>query len=108
MATRERYYHDNGQWATMKAEIRNTTWQLLVQQGVARFPGAHSRIPNFVGADKAARLLRELTVWRKAQVITVNPDAPQLPVRRAVSRNSIRMRSSLPENYTKTRQVMSG
>ncbi len=83
MATRERYYHDNGQWATMKAEIRNTTWQLLVQQGVARFPGAYSRIPNFVGADKAARLLRELTVWRKAQVITVNPDAPQLPVRRA-------------------------
>src|ERR687887_2829090 len=83
MATRERYYHDNGQWATMKADIRNLTWQLLVQQGVARFPGASGRIPNFAGADKAARILRELTVWRKAQVIKVNPDAPQLPVRRA-------------------------
>jgi 5-formyltetrahydrofolate cyclo-ligase len=83
MAARERYHQDNAQWATMKAEVRKTLWQLLVQQGVDRFPGAYNRIPNFVGADKAAQLLRELTVWRKAHVIKVNPDAPQLPVRRA-------------------------
>lgn len=83
MAMRERHPYSNGQWATLKAEVRNTIWQLLMQQGAARFPGAHGRIPNFVGTDKAAQLLRELTVWRKAQVITVNPDAPQLPVRRA-------------------------
>jgi 5-formyltetrahydrofolate cyclo-ligase len=67
----------------MKAEIRDTVWRLLTQQGVARFPGAYGRIPNFVGADKAAQLLRELTVWRKAQVIKVNSDPPQLPIRRA-------------------------
>ncbi len=83
MAVRERYPQDNGQWATMKAEIRHSIWQLLTQQGVVRFPNASGRIPNFAGADKAARLLRELTVWRRAQVIKVNPDAPQLFVRRA-------------------------
>src|SRR5215475_12591454 len=83
MAARERYSQDNGQWATMKADIRNAIWHLLRQQGDVRFPGASGRIPNFAGAEKAARLLRELTVWRKAQVIKVNPDAPQLQVRRA-------------------------
>jgi len=67
----------------MKAEIRNSIWQLLTQQGTIRFPQASGRIPNFVGAGQAARQLRELTVWRRAQIIKVNPDAPQLPVRRA-------------------------
>jgi len=83
MAARERYPTDNGHWATMKAELRNTMWQLLLQQGAARFPGAQGRIPNFSGAEKAAQQLRELAVWRKAQVIKVNRDAPQLSVRRA-------------------------
>ncbi len=83
MAARERYPTDNGHWATMKAELRHTMWQLLLQQGAVRFPGAHGRIPNFPGADKATHLLRELAVWRKAQVIKVNLDAPQLSVRRA-------------------------
>jgi 5-formyltetrahydrofolate cyclo-ligase len=83
MAARERYSDNNGHWVTVKSEIRSAVWQLLAQQRVARFPGTLGRIPNFVGADEAARLLRELTVWRKAQIIKVNPDAPQLPVRRA-------------------------
>jgi len=83
MAARERYATDNSHWATMKAELRHTMWQLLMQQGAVRFPGAHSRIPNFPGADRAAHLLRKLAVWRKAQVVKVNLDAPQLSVRRA-------------------------
>lgn len=82
MAARE-WRSDGGHWATVKAEVRSTVWQLLVQQGVARFPGAQGRIPNFAGAENAAKLLRELNMWRKAQVIKVNPDAPQLPIRRA-------------------------
>jgi 5-formyltetrahydrofolate cyclo-ligase len=83
MAVRERYSPHHGQWTTMKAEIRNAIWQLLLRQEAIRFPSAEGRIPNFVGADQAARQLRELTVWRRAQVIKVNLDAPQLPVRRA-------------------------
>lgn len=83
MAARERYSHDSSHLLTMKAEIRATIWHLMVQQGVVKFPGAQGKIPNFVGADAAAKLLRELTVWRKAQVVKITSDAPQLPVRRA-------------------------
>lgn len=83
MAARERHSQDNGQWITMKAEIRNAIWRLLTQQGLVRFPAAQGRIPNFAGAEKAAQHLRELTVWRRAQVIKINPDAPQLSIRRA-------------------------
>jgi len=49
---------------------------------VHRFPGAHGRIPNFIGAERAAARLTELAVWKKARAIKINPDAPQLPVRR--------------------------
>ena len=65
-----------------KAEIRQKIWQVLEREGVARFPGATGRIPHFVGAERAAELLREMAVWRRALVVKVNPDAPQLPVRR--------------------------
>ena len=65
-----------------KAEIRQKIWQTLEREGVARFPGATGRIPHFAGAERAADLLREMAVWRRALVVKVNPDAPQLPVRR--------------------------
>ena len=55
-------------------------------RGVARFPGATGRIPNFVGAERAALHLQALRIWREARVIKVNPDAPQLPVRRMALR----------------------
>jgi 5-formyltetrahydrofolate cyclo-ligase len=47
----------------------------------ARFPGARGRIPNFIGAEAAAKHLAELPEWQAATVIKANPDAPQLPVR---------------------------
>ena len=65
-----------------KSEIRQKVWQTFQREGVARFPGALGRIPNFAGAERAAQLLREMAVWRRALVVKVNPDAPQLPVRR--------------------------
>ncbi len=65
-----------------KSEIRQKVWQSIEREGVARFPGALGRIPNFVGAEHAAQLLREMAVWRRALVVVVNPDAPQHPVRR--------------------------
>ena len=48
---------------------------------MALFPGAHGRIPNFRGADRAAHLLSTLPEWQKALHIKANPDAPQRPVR---------------------------
>jgi 5-formyltetrahydrofolate cyclo-ligase len=65
-----------------KAEIRQKIWQTMQREGVARFPGAVGRVPNFAGSDQAAQLLREMAVWRRALVVKVNPDAPQLAVRR--------------------------
>ena len=42
---------------------------------------AFDRIPNFVGADVAAKRLSELDEWRRARVFKCNPDPPQIPVR---------------------------
>ena len=53
----------------------------MEEEGVALFPGANGRIPNFKGADKAARLLSTLPEWQKAKGIKANPDSPQRPVR---------------------------
>lgn len=65
-----------------KAEIRQRIWKTIEREGVGRFPFGAGRIPNFAGAEHAAALLREMAVWRRALVVKVNPDAPQLPVRR--------------------------
>lgn len=65
-----------------KDQIRKRIWDLLVEKEVARFPlPPHGRIPNFEGADSAARQLRETGSWQKARVLKCNPDSPQKPVR---------------------------
>ena len=66
-----------------KAELRRKIWGLMTEKGISRFPGAAGRIPNFVGAEKAARVLATTTVWQRARTCKCNPDAPQLPVRQA-------------------------
>ncbi len=53
------------------------------REGVSRFPGAEGRIPNFAGAKLAAEKLIAHRLWKRAQVIKVNPDSPQTHVRRA-------------------------
>jgi 5-formyltetrahydrofolate cyclo-ligase len=63
--------------------VRERIWELLVRERASRFPGARGRIPNFVGAERAARLLETLPEWQVARTVKANPDAPQLPVRRA-------------------------
>lgn len=68
--------------ARRKDEVRERVWTLLERERAARFPGARGRIPNFVGAERAAARLAELPEWREARVVKANPDAPQLPVRR--------------------------
>jgi 5-formyltetrahydrofolate cyclo-ligase len=46
-----------------------------------RFPAPENRIPNFVGAEAAAELLRSTGEWLRAATVKANPDSPQLPVR---------------------------
>jgi 5-formyltetrahydrofolate cyclo-ligase len=65
-----------------KASLRQEVWAAMKASKAARFPGADGRIPNFVGAERAAGSLRECREWQRAEALKSNPDAPQLPVRR--------------------------
>lgn len=53
----------------------------MERAGVARFPGARGRIPNFAGAQDAAERLARTETFESAQVLKCNPDTPQRPVR---------------------------
>ncbi|HEY7136293.1 MAG TPA: 5-formyltetrahydrofolate cyclo-ligase [Acidimicrobiia bacterium] len=64
-----------------KAALRDEVWDAMTKARVARFPGARNRIPNFVGAERAAEHLRETDAWRDARTVKANPDSPQWPVR---------------------------
>ena len=68
-----------------KDEIRRRIWGLLESRGVARFPRpVYGRIPNFIGAEKAAERISEQKEFKSARVIKVNPDSPQMPIRRLI------------------------
>ncbi|MCD2200053.1 5-formyltetrahydrofolate cyclo-ligase [Halobacterium sp. KA-4] len=70
-----------------KQDLRERVWDDLEASGEARFPfPPHGRIPNFAGASDAAERLADTDVWTSADVVKANPDAPQLPVRRAALR----------------------
>jgi 5-formyltetrahydrofolate cyclo-ligase len=66
-----------------KEAIRHKVWTRITAAAVVRFPGAYGRIPNFIGAERAARLLMQLTIWKRAKVVKFDLSAPQLPLRRA-------------------------
>lgn len=66
----------------MKKRIREYIWKLLEEKNVARFPRpVWGRIPNFVGAEKAAEKLFKTRMWCKTEVLKINPDSPQRPIR---------------------------
>jgi 5-formyltetrahydrofolate cyclo-ligase len=79
-----RHDHDAGGDATVlaaKAQLREEVWGALTDAKVTRFPGAAGRIPNFVGAERAAERLRGEPAWLGARTVKANPDSPQWPVR---------------------------
>jgi 5-formyltetrahydrofolate cyclo-ligase len=79
-----------------KQEVRERIWRSLEREGVARFPGAWGRIPNFRGAEQAADRLAELPQWETAGVVKANPDAPQLPVRRRARKDGKTLYMAVP------------
>ena len=79
-----RHDHDAGGDADLlaaKAALRERVWSALDRPGVARFPKPANRIPNFVGAEAAARRLADTAEWQAAATVKANPDSPQWPVR---------------------------
>lgn len=82
--SRPRHDHDAGGPAELlaaKAELREEVWARLRAAKANRFPAPEGRIPNFVGAEAAAELLRGTDLWQAAGTLKANPDSPQWPVR---------------------------
>ncbi|MFB6268516.1 MAG: 5-formyltetrahydrofolate cyclo-ligase [Halobacterium sp.] len=80
-----------------KQALRERVWDGLESSGEARFPfPPHGRIPNFAGAADAADRLTETDAWQDADTVKANPDAPQLPVRRAALRAGKTLYAAVP------------
>jgi 5-formyltetrahydrofolate cyclo-ligase len=79
-----------------KQALRERVWRTLEVREAARFPGAKGRIPNFIGAERAAARLATLAVWKRARVLKVNPDASQIPVRRRALREGKLLYMAVP------------
>ncbi|MDH4221354.1 MAG: 5-formyltetrahydrofolate cyclo-ligase [Candidatus Bathyarchaeota archaeon] len=66
----------------VKDEIRMRVWRLMEEKGIATFPRpVFHRIPNFIGAKKAAQRVNELPEYKTAKAVFCNPDSPQRHVR---------------------------
>ncbi|MEM2878844.1 MAG: 5-formyltetrahydrofolate cyclo-ligase [Candidatus Hadarchaeales archaeon] len=80
-----------------KQRIRERVWSEMEAKGVASFPlPPMGRVPNFKGSELAASRMRELEEYSSADVIMVNPDAPQLPVRRMALLDEKRLLMATP------------
>lgn len=78
-----------------KDQLRSEVWLRLQEEDVAiGQPFGH--IPNFKGADQAAKQLTTLPVWQQAQVIKCNPDWPQQPVRQHALQDGKRLYMAVP------------
>ena len=54
----------------------------MEEKGIASFPRpVFHRIPNFMGAERAAQNLKGLPEYKAAKVVFCNPDSSQRPVR---------------------------
>lgn len=73
-----------------KRAAREAVWEALTEQRLARFPfPVKGRIPNFKGAEIAAKNLFELEPWKSARFLKINPDSPQRPLRLEALRRGI-------------------
>lgn len=80
-----------------KQAARRQVWDRLDDAGVVVDGTAHGRIPNFVGAERAAEQLAALDVWRRSTVIKAVPDKAQLPVRAEALRQGKRVYMAVPK-----------
>jgi 5-formyltetrahydrofolate cyclo-ligase len=71
-----------------KDELRHKVRTRLKVAGVLRFPELRGSTPNFAGAERAADLVCELPMWRRARVVKIDADAPLLALRRAALREN--------------------
>jgi 5-formyltetrahydrofolate cyclo-ligase len=80
-----------------KERLRESVWDDLEDSGVARFPfPPQDRIPNVAGAAAAADRAMALDALADADAVKANPDAPQLPLRRALLRQGTTVYMAVP------------
>jgi 5-formyltetrahydrofolate cyclo-ligase len=79
-----------------KAALRDRIWTAMDAPGIRRFPGPRNRIPNFVGAEAAARRFAETHAWVHARTLKANPDSPQWPVRQRALEDGKRVYMAVP------------
>ena len=66
----------------VKQSIRRRIWTLMEERNIAAFPRpVYGRIPNFKGAVRACERLATLDIFKRANVVKVNPDSPQRHIR---------------------------
>lgn len=80
-----------------KARLREEVWDAMSVPGIVRFPAPRNRIPNFVGAEGAARRLAATDEWAHAQTVKSNPDSAQLPVRAQALRDGKLLYMAVPK-----------
>ena len=76
-----------------KEDLRRKVWQLLEHNAVQRFPGAHGRIPNFVGAERAAA---RSDGARRLEEGARDQDEPRRPAARGPASGARRRQGRLP------------
>lgn len=74
----------NNEFLENKHSIRQKVWQELVNKKQYIYPLPFGRIPNFKGAKEASEKLLELTEFKSAKSVEVNPDKPLIPCRMLV------------------------
>ena len=83
-----RLHETPGSSTSEKEAIRTKIWKAMEDLEISRFPRpAFGRIPNFVGAERAAERLVRQPEFQDAETVKVNPDSPQAAVRRLVLLN---------------------
>lgn len=70
----------------IKDKIRREIWSLLLERGAVR-RDPFWRIPDFLGKEEAARRASSLDIFREAEVVLINPDSAQRPLRELALRD---------------------
>ncbi len=63
-----------------KESLRNMMWELLEKEGITG-SNSNGKIPDFIGTQNAANLLKNTKEWEDSITIFVSPDTAQLKVR---------------------------
>jgi 5-formyltetrahydrofolate cyclo-ligase len=70
-----------------KEDIRRHIWSKMEETHVARFPmPVYGRIPNFEGAEIAAKRIAETQSFQRAKIVFCCPDSPQRWIRSIILR----------------------